>query len=215
MKRIKHIKFIIPLVIALFFSSNNANAQFWEIANQIPSLIEPALSGRANYKGYAEVSYLKGLGSDRVDFLDISTTQGFKINSWFFFGVGAGVDVMFPSFESRYHYKQDAGIMVPLYSDFRFFIGKMDKISVNIDLRLGVSFNMNDEFQTNNGEIVGDECFYLKPSLAVRIPVSKKNPKLAVNVGVSYQLTTADWIGNYYDEDKAFNNIGATLSFEW
>ena len=214
----KRFRFYFLAVAAIFLTSNYANAQFYEIANQIPQLIKPALSGNFNYKGYAEVSYLKGMGSDRVDFVDISTTQGFKFASWFYMGIGAGVDIMMPSYEKRFHNNDynDAGIMVPLYTDFRFFIGNTSNISLNIDLRLGAAFNFTDDFPVTNGYLSEEECFYLRPSLGIRIPVNKNKPKLAFNVGVSYQLLVADmWGFTGYDNNKAFNNLGATIGFEW
>ena len=61
MKQLKRL--ILILVISLSFTGV-AKAQFYEIANQIPQLLSPALSGNFNYKGYVEVSYLKGVGSD-------------------------------------------------------------------------------------------------------------------------------------------------------
>ena len=91
MKQLKRL--ILILVISLSFTGV-AKAQFYEIANQIPQLLSPALSGSFNYKGYVEVSYLKGVGSDIFDFVDFSTTQGFKYRNWFFMGVGAAVDVI-------------------------------------------------------------------------------------------------------------------------
>ena len=94
MKQLKRL--ILILVISLSFTGV-AKAQFYEIANQIPQLLSPALSGNFNYKGYVEVSYLKGVGSDIFDFVDFSTTQGFKYRNWLFMGVGAGVDIMLPS----------------------------------------------------------------------------------------------------------------------
>lgn len=214
-------KFLLLLFCSLLFVPTTTKAQYYEIANQIPRLISPALSGKLNYKGYAEVSYMKGMGNDRIDYLDISTTQGFKFASWFYMGIGAGIDVMFPNYEKYNTDKEyntpDAGIMVPLYSDFRFFIGKQDKISLNIDLRLGAAFNFTEDFRTTHGYLAGEECFYLKPSLGIRIPINKNRPKQAINVGVGYQLLVSDWwtFSGHYDNNKAFSNLGATIGFEW
>ena len=205
-------RLLLIFVISLTFVGT-ANAQFYEITNQIPKLFSPALSGQFNYKGYVEASYLKGLGDDCIDFVDISTTQGFKYTNWLFMGVGAGVDVMLPKVEfSRYDY--DPAIMVPLYADFRFLIGNQNKVSVNLDLRFGAAF-LFDSFPTNNGWLVSEENFYLRPTLSVRFPVNKNKPKQALNVGFTYQLLVGDFSGNYWDKNKDFNSIGATIGFEW
>lgn len=72
---------ILLLIVFLSFTFV-AKAQFYEIANQVPQLLSPALSGSFNYKGYIEASYIKGIGDERIDFVDISTTQGFKYANW-------------------------------------------------------------------------------------------------------------------------------------
>ena len=38
-----------------------ANAQYYEIANRLPSLISPALSGSMKYKGFVEAGYNTGV----------------------------------------------------------------------------------------------------------------------------------------------------------
>ena len=40
--------------LLLIFSSQNISAQYYEIANRLPGLIRPALSGSLNYKGFIE-----------------------------------------------------------------------------------------------------------------------------------------------------------------
>ena len=194
MKQLKRL--ILILIISLSFTGV-AKAQFYEIANQIPQLLSPALSGSFNYKGYVEVSYLKGVGSDIFDFVDFSTTQGFKYRNWFFMGVGAGVDIMLPSDGRNYYNPQ---VMVPLYADFRFLFGNQSKVSANLDLRLGAGFTFN--YNPN-------ENFYLRPTLGVRFPINKHKPKQALNVGFTYQLLVDGC--RYWDR----HSIGATIGFEW
>ena len=170
---------ILLLIVFLSFTFV-AKAQFYEIANQVPQLLSPALSGSFNYKGYIEASYIKGIGDERIDFVDISTTQGFKYANWLFMGVGAGVDMMLPSVDIDHH-SYDPAVMVPLYADFRFLIGNQNKIGINLDLRFGAAF-LFDSFPTNNGWLVSEENFYLRPSLSMRIPINKNKPKQAFNI---------------------------------
>ena len=54
------------------------SAQYYQIANQIPQLLSPALSGSLNYKGFVELTGMPGLGHNRANIIDISTTQGFQ-----------------------------------------------------------------------------------------------------------------------------------------
>ena len=91
MKQLKRL--ILILIISLSFTGI-AKAQYYEMASHMTDMLWPALSGNVNYKGYVEASYLKGLGEERVDFVDISTTQGVKFAKWFYMGVGAAVDVI-------------------------------------------------------------------------------------------------------------------------
>lgn len=212
-----------------------AAAQYYEIANQLPALISPALSGSLNYKGFVEAGYTKGMGRYQADFLDISTVQGFRYSSWFFMGVGLGVDILFShvndgfgfdSPESGYgSYERDryygrsstsTAVMTPVFTDFRFNLGKGDnRPSFFIDLRVGCSFLIgNDYVRINDGYLTNREYFYLRPTAGVRLPVNRKNTKQAVNVGLTYQLLTADYW--YYGRNAStLNSLGASVSFEW
>lgn len=217
----KSIKQLLLGIICLLSFSVSAKAQYYEIANQIPNMISPILSGSFKYKGFVDAAYLKGVGDEHIDFVEIATTQGFQYASWFYMGVGAGVDIAFSEYtvsdDLHHDSNTETGVMIPLYTDFRFNIGNKEKTSAFIDLRLGASFLLNNDFPTQNGYLTNHESFYFKPSIGVRIPINKNNSKQALNIGVSYQLTTFDMYdlrGRYYS-DKVFNNVGATVSFEW
>ena len=219
---------LIAAVVALICSPV-ANAQYYEIANQLPKLISPALSGSLNYKGYVEFSGLDGLGGNRANFLEISTTQGFKYASWFFMGVGVGVDVVMaqdpdgqaglpdedlPDYYGHGYSKTKA--MIPVFSDFRFMIGPESGTSFFIDLKLGAAWLMGSSYlRMNRGCLTNQTQFYFKPSLGIRIPVSSQNPRQAVNIGVTYQLLTSNNNYNWYDRSLTLNSIGATIGFEW
>lgn len=222
-------KYLRSLLLVFFFctASINSYSQFYQIANQLPGLIQPALAGGMNYKGYADVSYLFGLGNRRVDFVNISTSQGFKYRDWFYMGVGIGVDI------AMSHTNQDFGdnrlpgygdywnhpykstvVMVPVFTDFRFNIGNQTGPSFFIDARLGASFLMgNNYLAVADGFITNRQYFYLKPSLGLRMPVNKSG-KQAVDIGVTYQLLTTNYW--YYGAGNVtLNALGATVAFEW
>lgn len=210
--------FVIVLGVVTIVST--VNAQYYRMTNQLTQMLSPALSGSFNYKGYVDMSYLAGVGNDgkRADFFEITTTQGFQYASWFYMGVGAGVDLMFtPDYDMPGYYHSEettkTAVMIPLYSDFRFNIGSREKTSMFIDLRLGASFLVSDDYvQMGEGYITGEESFYLRPSIGLRLPVNYKNPKQAINVSFSYQLITPEWM---HSDALTLHSVGATIGFEW
>ena len=197
---------IVVLLLAGFVVS--ASAQFGLMANKLEEMLKPALSGSFNYKGFVDVAYLAGL--DSPDLLEITTTQGFKYSSWCFMGAGAGVNLAFPPSQNA-SVRSDVSVLLPLYADFRFNIGNPTKVGLFIDLKLGAVFLLSEgAYNTNLGYMGNDPSLYLKPSIGVKIPVN--NAKQALNLSASYQLMTPrfsnGWLVN-------FNNLGATLAFEW
>ncbi len=199
-----------------------AHAQYFQLANQATSMITTALQGGMNYRGTVDVSYINGLGNKQANFIEISTTQGFKYNDWFFMGLGAGIDFMHTT-TNQNPYRPDTheftrnAAMVPLYTDFRVNIGDQKSTSMFLDLRLGAAFYISGDYiLVGDGYINTSESFYLKPTLGVRIPVSSTNPKYAVNVGVSYQLlTNSYWYNPGQRYNTTLNGLGATVGFEW
>lgn len=206
----------------------SANAQFYQIANQLPGLIRPALSGSLNYKGYADVSYLKGLGNRQIDFVSISTSQGFRYNNWFYMGVGIGVDIAMSHTNGDFGYGnvtnnsywnhgyKTSGVMIPVFTDFRFNIGKTTSASFYADVRLGASFLMgNNYIAVADGFITSREYFYLKPSAGVRIPIGTSG-KQAVDIGLTYQLLTSNyWYNTPSPYNVTLSSLGATVAFDW
>ena len=204
-----------------------ARAQYYEIANQLPSLISPALSGSMQYRGFVEASGLAGMGKNRANFLGISTSQGFQYASWFFMGVGMGVDVAMAQQDDRYgawdpddwEYGGTAKTkcMIPVFTDFRFRIGNDNSVAAVIGLKLGAAWLLgDDDLMMKTAYMSNETQFYFRPSRGVRIPVSSQNPKQAVNVAVTYQLLTSN--NNYtywHDNSVTLHNLGLTVGFEW
>ncbi len=216
--------------MALLASSLPADAQYYEIANQIPNLISPALSGSFNYKGFVDVDYTQGMGRYKANILEISTSQGFKYSNWFFMGVGIGADFLFSNYEEYdgdypswdgnsdfdfRHSKTTKAVMIPLFTDFRFNIGSYEKTSAFIDLKVGCAFLCSDDYiQIHDGYLTNQQYFYLRPTFGVRIPVNSNNPKQAVNVGISYLLLTSNYWSSW-DRNVCLSSLGANISFEW
>ncbi len=210
------------LAAVSLLAPQGASAQIYEITNQIPQLLQPALSGSASYKGFVEASYVQGVGDDKINSLELTTTQGFNYSNWFFMGVGAGANVAF----SRHwdgncggpvSYMTSTYAIVPLYTDFRFNVGNTAAPSFFVDLRLGCAFLVgSDEMELANGLVTNKEYFYFRPTIGLRIPASSKSPKQAFNIGLSYQLLTARMQMSYYDRSNVvLNGLGAGVSFEW
>lgn len=232
MKKLGHMARMSMVAALVLMSSVVTNAQFYEIANQLPQLISPALSGGASYKGMVELSGTAGIGDSRTNFVGVSTSQGFQYADWFFMGVGIGVDVA-TSPEPASHISTPSDMlpdgypynstrtkaMLPLFTDFRFNIGDRSHLSCFIDLKIGASWFLGDDYLELGGNRIAymgnGAQFYLKPQLGMRIPISSGNTKQAINVGLTYQLITSNnnwyWNGN----SVTLNSLGLTLGFEW
>ena len=215
--------------LLLIFSSQNISAQYYEIANRLPGLIRPALSGSLNYKGFIESGYSKTLGNYNADFLEISTSQGFTYSSWFYMGLGIGVDVLFSHKTTT---GAPTGNMTnpvsthsihpplrlqccPLFTDFRFNIGDTSSASFFIDLKVGCSFLLSKNYiSIGDGYLTNQQYFYLRPSIGIRIPTNSQNPRQAVNIGINYRLLTSNY-WNSRSRNVTLNGLGASLSYEW
>lgn len=201
------------------------SAQYYQIANQIPQLLSPALSGSLNYKGFVELTGMPGLGHNRANIIDISTTQGFQYSSWFFMGVGAGVDAVMaqqpgnwhptPDYDYMYRGNTKTKVMIPLFSDFRFTFGPATS-SFFIDLKVGAAWLIGSDYlRMADGFMSNSTQFYFRHTIGMRIPVSAQKPNQAFNVGVTYQLLTSNNNYYYYSNSLTLNNIGISVSYEW
>lgn len=211
-------------------TASSVHAQYYQIANQLPSLISPALSGSVKYKGSVDAGYVGGFGKYQADFVSISTSQGFQYATWFYMGVGIGVDFLFSHKDEQWgngwnnsghsgidtnHVSSLSGVMVPVFTDFRFNIGDTSSSSFFFDIKVGCSFLMGKDYiEIDNGYLTNQQYFYLRPTIGMRIPVSSSNPRQAVNVGVSYQLLTSNYWSSW-SRNVTLNAIGATIGFEW
>ncbi|MDE6298206.1 MAG: hypothetical protein K2M10_00970 [Muribaculaceae bacterium] len=219
-------KFAVPLLLLMSLFPTAAKAQYGQIVNQLPQILSPALSGSGSYKGFVEATGTFGLGTDKANFLGISTSQGFQYTSWFFMGAGIGIDAAMAQGDNSipqdaYYMPRTATTraMVPLFTDFRFNIGNGKSASFFIDIKAGAAWiiggnglRINDKVLTTNAK------FILRPSIGVRIPTNSNNLKQAVNIGLTYQLLTANNSWYYYGNsryDTTLSSIGASISYEW
>lgn len=216
-------KALTATVAAIIIGSASASAQYYEMANQLTNLISPALSGSLNYKGFLEFSGTAGVGSSRANFIGISTSQGFTYSSWFFMGAGIGIDVALapdrdePAPQPGYYNGVKTKAMMPIFSDFRFNIGSNPAATgFFIDIKLGAAWLLGNDLLDLGDSYMGNGAqFYLKPSLGMRIPVSRSNSSRAVNIGVTYQLLTSGNNYGYRGGDVTLSSIGASIAYEW
>ena len=218
------------LAAVALFGASTANAQYYEIANQLPGLIQPALQGGFNYKGFVEMSGTAGIGNSRANFVGISTSQGFKYADWFFMGVGLGVDVAIahrddsdytldpdhiPDYWS--HSSSTTKCMIPVFTDFRFNIGSSASVGAFIDLKVGAAWLLGNSYLQTNGVgcVSNSTQFYLKPTIGLRIPIDNQHTNRAFNIGVTYQLLTSNNNYYWYDNSVTLNNLGVTICYEW
>ncbi|MDE5552323.1 MAG: hypothetical protein K2I91_03890 [Muribaculaceae bacterium] len=217
----------IGLVVASLLCVVPASAQYYQIANQLADMIQPALFGGFNYKGFVEADYVKGVGSYNADFVGVSTSQGFRYSNWFYMGVGLGVDVIMANQGDNFgnwgnpdagyteHGSMQTGVMIPLFTDFRFNVGGGKSTSFFADIKLGCSFLASDNYiRVNDGYVTSQQYFLFKPSVGVRIPVKSGNSKQAVDVGLTYQLLTANYWSSW-NRSVTLNGLGINVAYEW
>lgn len=219
-------KTIISILLALCAFPFSGSAQIYEAINTLQSVLAPALSGSGRYKGYVEAGYSHTLAHYNGDFVEISTSQGYQYNNWFYMGAGLGVDVLFSHKNSGWGENiitpppgnrkvTTTAPMMPLFADFRFLIGNSSNISFFLDLKVGCSFLLtNRNVAIGDGYLTNREYFFLDPSIGLRIPCNKKNPKQGVDVGVKYKLLTSNYWYNY-NNNITLQSIGAYIAFEW
>ena len=215
--------FILLAIIAL---SSSVDAQVYETISTIRSVISPALSGSGRYKGSVEAGYSHTIGKYNADFVEVSTSQGYQYNSWFYMGAGLGVDLLMS--HKGNHWGEGlvtpppnnngvatTAAMLPLFADFRFLIGDTSNISFYLDLKVGCSFLLTNKLiAIGDGYLTNREYFFLDPSLGVRVPCNKKNPKQAFDVGVKYKLLTSNYWYNV-NNNITLQSIGAFVAYEW
>ena len=215
----KHIVLIIAVIMNLL--PVGARAQYTNIVNQAASLMQTAMLGGMRYRGYVDASYMGGFGNLQADFVGISTVQGVQYADWFFMGAGMGVDFVYsksskPASEWNFNRKvSTSGVMIPIFTDFRFNIGGSQSPSFFIDIKAGGSFLIGKNYLAiENGYINGSEYFMLKPSVGLRVPVSK-NGKRSVNIGLTYQLLTCNYWWYNNSNSGTLNSLGGTVSYQW
>lgn len=219
-------KKIIILSILALASALGASAQYYEMSNQLEHMLGYVFSGSWQYKGFVDASGFTGLGDNKATIASITTTQGLQRASWFFMGVGMGVDILRTDNKeivdgsdiNNLRDYNETGVMIPLFTDFRFTLGSSDsQTKVFIDLRLGASFLIGKDYLSfDGGNLSNNGQFYLRPSLGLRFPTNKANSKQAISVGAAYQLLTSNNNRNWNGGSAlTLHALGLTVAYEW
>lgn len=213
-------KIYLTLIIALA-GIFNISAQYTNIVNQAASILQTAVMGGMRYRGYVDASYTGGFGRLQANFVGVSTVQGLQYADWFFMGAGLGVDIVTSKKESSNigmfgdRQTRTTGVMIPIFTDFRFNIGGSKSPSFFIDIKAGGSFLIGKNYLAiENGYINGSEYFMLKPSIGLRIPTGS-NGKQSMNIGLTYQLLTCNYWWYNNSNSGTLNSLGATVSYQW
>ncbi|MDE6479835.1 MAG: hypothetical protein K2L45_06145 [Muribaculaceae bacterium] len=213
-------KIYLTLVIALA-GIFNLSAQYTSIVNQAASILQTAVMGGMRYRGYVDASYTGGFGRLQANFVGVSTVQGLQYADWFYMGAGLGVDLVTSKTDSNNNgwfgdrQTRTTGVMIPIFTDFRFNIGGSKSPSFFIDVKAGGSFLIGKNYLAiENGYINGSEYFLLKPSIGLRIPTGN-NGKRSMNIGITYQLLTCNYWWYNNSNSGTLNSLGATVSYQW
>ncbi|MDE6632896.1 MAG: hypothetical protein K2K23_07845 [Muribaculaceae bacterium] len=213
-------KIYLTLVIALA-GIFNLSAQYTSIVNQAANILQTAVMGGMRYRGYVDASYTGGFGRLQANFVGVSTVQGLQYADWFYMGAGLGVDLVTSKTDSNNNgwfgdrQTRTTGVMIPIFTDFRFNIGGSKSPSFFIDVKAGGSFLIGKNYLAiENGYINGSEYFLLKPSIGLRIPTGS-NGKRSMNIGITYQLLTCNYWWYNNSNSGTLNSLGATVSYQW
>lgn len=223
--------------VMTIIAGQEARAQYWQAASQLQNLLSPALSGSGRYKGSVELMGVAGIDDSKLNHIEISTSQGYQYNSWFYMGAGIGIDIVmnkkeelfytpdFSDYDFWNNYNaniratENTGVMLPIFTDFRFnipFGQDVKAAAMYIDLRLGASWLLGDKYiDIRHGWLGHSANFYFRPTIGVRFPLSSSNPNRAINIGLSYLLLSADSNNSYYGSHQILSSLGASISFEW
>ena len=135
------------------------------------------------YKAFYETGYFIGLKNQDDPKLpnkfSVTTSQGFQLNNFVYFGIGAGVD--------SYRHNENCYVSVPLFADLRVNCLNDKRVMPFFDIRMGYS--------------MGDRArgFYWENQLGVRIGMKKHHAVYAAADAVfqftdfSTFLTNDDW----------------------
>lgn len=205
-----------------------SSAQIGEIVNGLTNVALPVIRQGAGYKGYVEADFTAGVGNYRTNFVTLATSQGYKLNNWFYMGAGIGVDMLWSTVNTGWgedwaasnpnwyeHEHTSSAVMIPVFTDFRFILGQQTATSFFVNFRVGAAFLCSDSYiKIRDGYLTNRNYFYFQPAVGVRVPINSTNPRQAIDVGIHYRLMTSNYWSNW-QYNATINGLGVNISYEW
>lgn len=156
------------------------------------------LGPKVGYKGFVDFGYSFGTGDYDFDRIEFSTSHGYQINSYFYAGVGAGLN----------YFTDPEVFSVPIFANPRLTIPTNSIVSPFLDVKIGY---------TTSRDVKG---FYFAPSIGSRFETGANT---AVNFSFGYTLQKAKdeydfYYGGYHYADSETITLGAftlKLGFEF
>lgn len=159
------------------------------------------------YRGFVDAGYTIGLGDYEFGRFEISTSQGYQINSHFYIGAGLGFHFMpeykTPDMDIALD-SRESSVEIPIFANLKLNFTKA-KITPFIDIRGGT-------YVTNNGDL------YANFAVGCRITTIEKQ---AFNISIGYTLqniefkTFDDFYGSgnmsYATEARILKTEGGTI----
>lgn len=214
----------------IVFMKNGANKQEeLNMANvNFVTHDEPANKySQSGFKGFVEVGYGWGVGSERNNIFALETSFGYQFNHYLYLGGGLGLHFHKAVLDSYPWRKDEAEInkkrndpdykypFVPLYVNVRSQLFESNRITPFADVKLGAS-------------IINLIGLYFSPSIGVHIPTSSF---MSLNLSLGYALQQSQykfWVtGNtpgaqpdksgksYIDKDNYISSLNFRVGIEF
>jgi hypothetical protein len=163
-------------------------------------------SSGSGYLIMGEMEYGIAVDSFKTDFLKLSLINGYKFNSFFSLGFGAGMKF--------YLVEDDADIVVPLFLDFRVNFTDQ-KISPYLALGIGYSIDIGYvSYDGKNHYPLEAVDLLLNPTAGVKIKIANRT---AVNLGIGCEMQSMRFYNDQHTAKLAGNStcisINAGISF--
>ena len=121
------------------------------------------------YRGFVDLGGFVGLNNtfDSYAAFMLSTSHGYQINPYFYFGVGIGVNVY--KYHSSYTWAEldDTDAFIPFYVDFRVFPIGRKRVTPFVGMKLGYSVSTMEDVE-NGGNFGG---FYHQYSAGISVAI--------------------------------------------
>ena len=196
-------KYLAIVVLLSIPSFSYARQYFQDEKNEIENKMAEPLKGFNTFKkssgsGYrimGEMEYGIAVDSFKTDFLKLSLINGYKFNSFFFFGLGAGIKI--------YLVEDDPDLVVPLFLDFRVNFTDQ-KVSPYLALAIGYSIDIGYiSIDGKNHYPLEAVDLLLNPTAGVSFKIAGRS---AVNLGIGCEMQSMRFYNDQHTSKLAGNS---------